>query len=157
MIILYRKEQFFTGKNNSLPERIVLDRKEQFLFYISILYFYFIFLFYILFLVHVLLARLNDLQGMQAPGPSSKWSISIFTLKFRAHARAVARNFKVKIEIDHFFTPGSPKGALYSYLHVRHIYMSIIYTCPTYIDYIQYTYMSKKHSIVQKMDLQMVS
>ena len=123
--------------------------------------------FHILFLVHVLFIPFNDLQGMQAPGPSTKWSISIFTLKFRAHARAPARNFKVKIEIDHFFTPGSPKGALYSYLHVHHIYMSIIYTCPiqihvrhiymfniytcsTYIESIYSTHICQKNTVLFK-------
>ena len=42
-----------------------------------------------------------------------KWSISIFTLKFRATARACARNFKVKIEIDHF---GEGPGAYITYI-----------------------------------------
>ena len=45
-----------------------------------------------------------------------------------------ARKFEEKIEIDHFFTPGPLRSPCHS-LHVRHIYMSKIYTV-----YIQHTY-----------------
>ena len=125
-----------------------------FLFYIFISYFYFIFLFNIF--SSCFISSIKWYIGYVGPRSFTEMVNFIFSCKFSRGGwgrGGGARKFAGKNEIDHFFTPGSPKGALYSYLHVRHIYMSIIYTCPTYIDYIQYTYMSKKHSVIQKMDL----
>ena len=133
----------------------------QFSFILFILYLCFIFVLYIF--SSCFIYSIKWFIGYVGPKSFTEMVNFIFSCKFSRGGRGEAReNLKNKLKL----TISLPQGPLKE--PFIHIYMSDIFTCPTYI-HVHHLYMSniyrlytihiyvKKHSDVKKMDLLMAS